>query len=261
MKKRTAALLLAALTVLNLYGTGYTKKDEAEEPSAVKVVTWNIRHGNGRLMKQRDQLKAIGADICFLQEVDEGTDRISGYSCLNSLGMAQYRHRYLGDYRPYEGGRFGSGILSGREISGFVDSTGRNGLDTGHVYGVWEGENCRISIYNVHLSPESDIHRAAQLQVLAEDFFADENPCRIIAGDFNVRDLSELDLFAGMGIVSTGESYYPTYQGLDWDIQAIDNIIYTPDTLRLIRSDMHISGLSDHNALSAEFELLLPAEE
>lgn len=245
----------ALLIGLSLPGAVSAAADEAEE-GVLKVVTWNIRHGNGRLRRQREQLAEMDADICFLQEVDEGTGRIGGYSCLKTLGRSLYSNRYLGDCRDYDGGLFGLGILSRKRLAEFDGDTSGEALDVGHVRGVLIKDGTAVSVYNVHLSAEDEQLRLEQLEALAAEFLADENPCRIAAGDFNLRDLDELDIFAGMGLVSTEETPFPTYQGLDCETQAIDNIIYTPGTLRLTGAEMTVSGNSDHNALSAVFEMV-----
>ncbi|MDD6033457.1 MAG: endonuclease/exonuclease/phosphatase family protein [Oscillospiraceae bacterium] len=260
MKRRwLAALTAVALLVLNFFGVGYTSEST---PETLKIVTWNIRHGNERLTLQRDQLKALDADVCFLQEVDEGSERMQGSSCLNILGRGLYYGRYFGGGTPFENGLFGRGMLTKKRLLSFEAEPEIHQpiVESGFTRGVLRQNGRTISLYNVHFSFSSDNHRAYQIAALADSFLADENPYKIIAGDFNLRDFSELEVFSEYGIVNSDETYYPTYQGLDWVTQAIDNVIYTDDTLRPLSAEMIVNGLSDHNALAVTFEFLDPEE-
>lgn len=250
MNKKILAALMAVLLVLNLLGVGYTAAEET--PQTLKVVTWNIRHGNDRMDEQRAQLLELDADICFLQEVDEGTNRVGGLSCLDVLGGEEYSCRRFGSARRYDGGRFGTGILSRQKLTRFKSN--RAGI--GYTKAVWKQGERTVSIYNVHLDYENDETRAGQIAALAEEFFSDKNTYRIIAGDFNLKDFSELDVFGEMGMINNDLTYYPTYHGLDWDTQAIDNIIYTSDTLQPVETQMLVNDLSDHNALAVTFDFL-----
>ena len=254
MKAKVLSLLVViGLLILNLLGVGYgtTQQD------TLTIVTWNIKHGNGHLDWQQEQLETIGADICLLQEVDEYTDRVNGVSTLEILSGRNYYYQYFGNNGGYQNGEYGTGILSKRRFTKFEPSPLiEEGVHNGIIKGTLRRGGQTFSLYNVHLSSESDTYRAKQLEVLLQSFEEDENPCKIIAGDFNIRDLSELALFEEYGIINTDEHYYPTYQGLDWDTQAIDNVIYTDDTLEVQQVDMLVNGLSDHNALTVTFQTL-----
>ena len=72
--------------------------------------------------------------------------------------------------------------------------------------------------------------------------------------DFNIKNFDELAPFADFNMLSTEEKPLKTYHGRDWDTKCLDNIIYT-DTLVLKKSKMVYSELSDHDALTAEFEM------
>ena len=111
-----------------------------------------------------------------------------------------------------------------------------------------------ISVYNVHFSYQSDYERQRQIQLAADVFAADPNRYKILMGDFNIKNFDELAPFADFNMLSTEEKPLKTYHGRDWDTKCLDNIIYT-DTLVLKKSKMVYSELSDHDALTAEFEM------
>lgn len=91
--------------------------NDVERTDALRVATWNIKHGrgmDGRLDLERTAtvLATFDADIVALQEVDEvvrRSGRVDQPAWLaDRLGM----HGAFGSFMDYQGGRYGLAILS-----------------------------------------------------------------------------------------------------------------------------------------------------
>ena len=85
-----------------------------------KLITLNIRHGTDNdgkeaLFKQAELLS--GFDIALVQEVDLDTTRNPGRDLLKELSHSSGLKFYTyGLWHPYQGGRYGVGILSRYEL-------------------------------------------------------------------------------------------------------------------------------------------------
>ena len=109
--------------------------------------------------------------------------------------------------------------------------------------------------YNLHLSYEDDQVRAEQLEAVNEILAQNSGEYQIVTGDFNLRDLEELDALEGFQAVSTEEAPLETYHGDDWDTKCLDNILYSSN-LELVEAEACPTDTSDHDLLLAEFRFL-----
>ncbi len=88
-----------------------------QSPKTLRVLTYNIHHGEGtderfdyrRLAKV---INDLSPDIVALQEVDHGTERVSGADQAVLLGKLCRMRHVFGQAMPYQGGRYGEAILS-----------------------------------------------------------------------------------------------------------------------------------------------------
>jgi endonuclease/exonuclease/phosphatase family metal-dependent hydrolase len=93
----------------------------------LRLVTFNIRHGEGLEGRQslEDQgrlLRDTGADIVFLQEVDDATLRCGGVSQAMILAeIAGLPYFAFGRNMPLQGGGYGNAILSRFELTGVAN--------------------------------------------------------------------------------------------------------------------------------------------
>ena len=82
----------------------------------LEVVTFNLRHGTdiaGQPSLGEQSRVLEGADIVLLQELDCGTDRSRGAHQLDELAtMTGMEHRAFGANLSYQGGWYGTGLLS-----------------------------------------------------------------------------------------------------------------------------------------------------
>lgn len=100
------AVLLLILSVL-----------PARSQTTVRIMSYNIHHGEGlegRLDGERIG-RIIGQaepDIVALQEVDSATQRIGGRDLLHEIADYTLMHRSYAPAIPYQGGKYGIGLLS-----------------------------------------------------------------------------------------------------------------------------------------------------
>src|SRR3954471_23589808 len=94
---------------------------EAELPREIRVVTYNIHHGEG-LDKKFDLARiskvvmAAKPDIVALQEVDQGTKRASGVDQPAEFERLMGMKVVFGRNIPYDGGGYGTAVLTNLPI-------------------------------------------------------------------------------------------------------------------------------------------------
>ena len=119
LRSLTATALLALLA-----GSACHRATPATTASArtaalppLRIVSYNIRHGRGtdeqvNLARTGEVLRRLDADLIGLQEVDDRVRRSGGVPQADSLGAALGMHAAFGAFMPYQGGRYGLGLLS-----------------------------------------------------------------------------------------------------------------------------------------------------
>src|SRR5215471_8946587 len=90
---------------------------EAPKNMTVRVLTYNIHHGEGSddvfdLPRIARVISDAKPDLVALQEVDEKTNRSSGVSQITELGRLTGMHAVFGEAMEYDDGGYGVGILS-----------------------------------------------------------------------------------------------------------------------------------------------------
>ncbi|MCY2995293.1 MAG: hypothetical protein NTY19_46640 [Planctomycetota bacterium] len=107
---RTWLLAILALTVGLPSG-------QAAEPLRIRVLTYNIQHGEGTdgkidLARTAAVIKRLTPDLAALQEVDKATTRSRGVDQAAELGKLTGMHVAFGKAMDFAGGRYGEAILS-----------------------------------------------------------------------------------------------------------------------------------------------------
>jgi len=185
---RNIARLAPLLLLLTACATG-----RARQPASVDltVLTWNILHGANteggvNLAAKGRYLSNQGADLIFLQEVDEGCERSGGVDQITMLGRMTAMDAAFGSFMPYQGGRYGLGTLSSLPVR-----------ETRAVR-LPEGDEPRVALLsevqvlerallavNLHLNwTKDDRFRYAQARALLIELETLDLPM-IVAGDFN----------------------------------------------------------------------------
>src|SRR6476660_7290296 len=89
----------------------------AELPCEIRVVTYNIRHGEGMdhkidLPRIAKVIVAAKPDIVALEEVDQGTKRASGVDQPAEFARLTGMKAVFGRNIPYDGGGYGTAVLT-----------------------------------------------------------------------------------------------------------------------------------------------------
>jgi endonuclease/exonuclease/phosphatase family metal-dependent hydrolase len=116
LRTALALLLLAACASAPPAGTA-----ESDAPLVWRVVSYNIRHGEGAdgrldLARTAAVLRRLDPDVVALQEVDERVERTAGVDQAARLGALLGMDHAFGSFMDYQGGRYGLAILSHCEI-------------------------------------------------------------------------------------------------------------------------------------------------
>ena len=167
------------------------------EPPRLRVLTYNIHHGEGTdrkfdLQRLANVIKATEPDVIALQEVDRKTRRASGVDQAAELGKLTGMNAQFGKAMDYSGGEYGEAILSrhkptnikvhalphgpGREPRAAIAVTlaARDGLP-------------ELVFIGTHLCHQSNDDRVAQAKKINEAYPPDSKVVAILAGDLNAR--------------------------------------------------------------------------
>jgi endonuclease/exonuclease/phosphatase family metal-dependent hydrolase len=185
---RQISHLAPLLLLLTACATGRARQPERLE---LTVLTWNILHGASaegqlNLGAKGAYLAEQGADLIFLQEVDDGCERSGGVDQITLLGQMTSMDAAFGSFMPYQGGRYGLGTLSSLPVR-----------ETWSVR-LPEGDEPRVALLsevevlgrsllavNLHLNwTKDDAFRYAQARALLTELETSDLPM-IVAGDFN----------------------------------------------------------------------------
>ena len=201
--KRIIAFLALLLSLLWAPG----KPVHAAVPNTVRVLTYNIHHGEGMdgrfdLPRLADVMKSVQADLVALQEVDQGTVRASGVNELTELARLTNMHAAFGKAMDYSGGGYGVAILSrwplrstrNDPLPSFEDREPRTALTVD--VNVGEGGPL-LEFTSTHLDQTRDPeNRLVQARYLNQRLVREDGQATILAGDMNARPGTDvMDLF------------------------------------------------------------------
>lgn len=94
-----------------------TARLAADEPRTLRVLTYNIHHGEGMdgkldLRRIAEVIQRAKPDVVALQEVDAKTGRAQGVDQAAELGKLTGLHSAFGQAMEYDGGAYGEAFLS-----------------------------------------------------------------------------------------------------------------------------------------------------
>jgi endonuclease/exonuclease/phosphatase family metal-dependent hydrolase len=171
-----------------------------ELPAEIRVVTYNIRHGEG--MDHRIDLERIAKvliaqkpDIVALQEVDQGTRRAGGVDQPAELARLTGMKAFFGHNIDYDGGGYGTAVLTklpvrssaSVKLKSFYQSTPQHAEQRGvQVLELGEPGEPGLLFLCTHLDyrkPDGErMNSAHTINELVEKHGAEP---AIIAGDYN----------------------------------------------------------------------------
>ncbi|MCQ2424987.1 MAG: endonuclease/exonuclease/phosphatase family protein [Lachnospiraceae bacterium] len=280
MKKRTLFCLIPAFSLLFLTLSGCAaKKPQTEEsgtapeatapdataaetvpeteklPVTLKIGSYNIKNGldvGYDYTLLADDIVNAGLDVCGLQEVDRKTARNGNRDTMKLLSRATgYEYYEFSKAIPYQGGEYGTAILSRYPIVSFevipLESDGYEQRSLGHA--VLDVDGTLVDYFNTHLSYENKETRAKQFLTLAEQIAKTDR--WILTADFNTDDFTEFAVIDNSLLVNNAENRMLSYAAKS----AIDNIVL-PSSASVTASGMLDSvSHSDHVMIWAEIVL------
>jgi endonuclease/exonuclease/phosphatase family metal-dependent hydrolase len=258
---RAMSLIVASLAALSCVQQTISERPFDIGPSdrPFVVASYNIRHGEGMdgrvdLDRTAGAIRALGADVVALQEVDVNTVRSGKVDQPDSLGKLLRMERRFGAFMPYQGGEYGLAILS------------RHPIISAEVVRLPDGNEPRVMLMvqiarygetvvvaNVHFDwVESDSLRYLQA-FAAEARLARERRPLVLAGDFNDQPGSRtMALFAArfseVAKAGTGATF-----PADGPVKPIDHV-YAAPTSAWVRAGALVGNervASDHRPVIA----------
>ena len=111
MKKKFIFICLSVFFV-----TGYAQRYPQVE-NTVRVMCYNIHNGKGMddvvdYQRIANVISGVSPDVVALQELDSVTNRSNGVDVLSRLASLTAMHSIYGASIPYDGGKYGIGVLS-----------------------------------------------------------------------------------------------------------------------------------------------------
>lgn len=108
---------LTLLLVAAIFGTGCQSASSPSEAKTFRVMTYNLHHGEGLdgkvdLLRIAQLIKAEGADIVALQEVDKGVERTQRRDLPAELAALTGMTCVFSNNYHYQGGEYGNAVLT-----------------------------------------------------------------------------------------------------------------------------------------------------
>ena len=169
------------------------KAKPAAKPMTLKVMTFNIHHGENNVGKTNltrvvELVKEYQPDFVALQEIDSVVPRSGKLNQMRILSLLCDYHSAFSAAIDLQGGKYGLGILSKRPIEHVQklklpnpDSTEQRILMCALVP-LSEGKSIRFC--NTHLDHKSALNRGLQAAIINENLQNSIYPV-ILGGDFN----------------------------------------------------------------------------
>lgn len=170
-------------------------------PIIFRVMTFNIHHGEGvdgkvDLDRIANVILDANADAVALQEVDRNTRRTGGVDMIKELGKRTNMHFAFGSNLDFQGGEYGTAILSKHPIQSFENHAlkqVRDGEPRGVLQAVLDVGQGQLLFVNTHLDHTKDQAERLFSQSQFDDLFAKYKDLpAIFCGDFNDTPDSEL---------------------------------------------------------------------
>ena len=202
------------------------------------------------LARLADMIAISGADVVALQEVDRGAKRSNGVDMTARLSeMSGLTHHYFIKIRDFQGGEYGTAILSRYPIVesqtlNFPVQIATQGTSCGWVKLNVEGK--AVTVFNTHLSIENEESNTETLCCFGDilkDYLANNDGGCLACGDFNTSPAKVAKYLPWIHRAHDGLITYAD--------RSIDHIVYT-DPIRVsnVRTmDTQVDRVTDHNML------------
>ncbi len=246
-------------------------KIEQEQSTNLKIMSYNIRHGEGLdtvldLSRSAKIIKSLALDLCGLQEVDNFCLRSDSIGQTDYLAQKTKMKGTFGKFMNFQGGEYGMATLSDKPFKSTKVLQLPNAKyepRSSIVHEVQIADGCNIVFANVHFDwineKEGSYIRLSQAKVLMK-YIDTLNKATIIIGDFNCTpDSPTMQYFAEQGFVfvQKGEDNL-SFQGENK--AEIDHVIYrNADNVNFKKKSVQLINeptVSDHRPLIVELEVI-----
>ncbi len=238
---------------------------KTNEPARLRVMTYNIHHGEGTdgkldLERIARLITENGADLVALQEVDRNVERTGKRDFPAELEKLTGMKCVFGKNIPLQGGEYGNAILSRFPISQVTNHWLPQivpGEQRGILLATIRLGKAEVVFGSVHLDHRrGEEDRLASVEKIAALERAEPRPM-IIAGDFNAtpnsgayRKMGEVLVDSWLA-VGTGEGFTIPSEGPRSRI----DYVWHSGVLRPMDAKVLRSPASDHLPLVVEFQL------
>lgn len=258
----------AALLVLSGFGCAALEPKEAGQE--VRVLSYNIHHGEGTdgvfdLERIAAVILESGADLVALQEVDVGTSRAGGVDQAQELARLTGMEVRFAEAIPYAGGSYGDAVLSRWPIHETVRL--QLPAEPGHELRVAVGvvvepvEGATLFLVGTHLDHTRDpSDRVRQVETLLGELAGSDHPT-LLVGDLNATpESAPMRLLLEAGWTAADPTLQPTFPS-EVPERKIDWILMGPgqDWTTLSVEVLEAPVASDHAPLVATLRLATPS--
>ncbi len=272
-----AASRLSAVVLLTLVAVGCASSKIAASGSTLRVMTWNIHHGEGLDMKvDLDRIAKVilgeKPDVVALQEIDRGVERSGKIDIITRLADLTDMTYAFGRTIDYQGGEYGNAFLTRFPIleeRNLHYKLVQPGEQRGLLQLILDVRGEEIVIANTHLeSLSGDTARSSSVAELRRALRGYSPRPVVVCGDFNdlpeSRIMTELkkEFTDNWELVGRGEGLtFPSdapKKRIDYVLvlnRSKSDSVIAAVQLRALSARVLQSSASDHLPLLVEFEL------
>lgn len=248
------------LLMMLLLGTGCQSG-----PPQVRVLTYNIRHGEGLdgkvdLARTARTIADAKADLVALQELDNKTQRTGLVDQAAELERLTGMHAAFGKAINYSGGQYGAGVLSRWPLlqvsPGILPASPGHEMRPALIVRVRPGRGIPELLFaSTHLDHQSEPERLMQAERLLTLLGPVGDRPILLGGDLNALPNSPvLELFARDWLNPTAGEVRPTIPA-EQPRRQIDYVLaYPRGAWRVVSTEVLNSAASDHRPLLVTLE-------
>ena len=262
--------LSASVALLGLAAVvfGCATKSKAVPAASFRVMTYNIHHGEGLdgkvdLLRIAHLIKAQGADIVALQEVDKNVARTARRDLPAELAALTGMTCVFSNNYPYQGGEYGNAVLTRFPVKRWTNmhyQMLRPGEQRGLLQLVLDVRGRELVFLNTHIDfREDDAERWVNLDEIEKVVEGYRGKPIIMCGDFN--DTPESRVCRRLN-ESLDDTWKLVGGGNGWTIPArmprkrIDYLWISKDSALVpLKAWVPIANASDHLPVVAEFQI------
>jgi endonuclease/exonuclease/phosphatase family metal-dependent hydrolase len=251
-----------ALSLLVLPATCVVPADAARSARTIRVITYNIHHGEGPdgridLARLAEVIAGAAPDLVALQEVDEGTARVGGAHQAAELGRLTRMYHAFGQTMAFQGGGYGVAVLSRWRMLSVenhpLPRTPDREPRTALTVLVSPGRDLpRLAFTSTHFDSGGDVAgKNAQAAAINRMIGGADESVRILAGDLNSRDDSDVVRTLREQWLDGSPTDNPGMSQWGWPWMRVDHVLARPLSRWRVLESRRLAGplattASDH---------------